>query len=66
MIRLHARPLPPFLHQCGGPATHRKTVKERQFSDGEGGGEGRTWSLEPNHTTARKLGAPLASIKVFS
>ncbi len=42
MIRLHARP-----HR---QATHRKTEKERQLADGEGAG------LEPNHTTARKLG----------
>ncbi len=36
-----------------GPATHRKSEKERQFAEGRvGEGAG----VEPNHTTARKIG----------
>jgi hypothetical protein len=39
MIRLHARPLPPFLPSVRW--TLMKTEKERQFADGGGGGGGR-------------------------
>ncbi len=53
-------PLPPSLsHHQAGPATHRKTEKERQVAD-SGGGEG--VGEEPNHTTARKPG-PLIIIQ---
>jgi hypothetical protein len=42
----------PLSRQQAGPATHRKTEKERELADGRGeeGGE------EPNHTTTRKPG----------
>jgi hypothetical protein len=41
MIWLLAHPLPhrPLYHQQAGPATHRKTEKEKQFA-AERGGEG--------------------------
>jgi hypothetical protein len=61
MIRFHAHcPCTPF--PLSGPATLRKTEKERQLADGRGGKE---VDVEPNHTTARKPG-PLKIKKSFN
>ncbi len=52
---LAPRPHPPtpLSRQLAGPATHRKTDKERLLADGRGG---RGVGGEPHHTTARKPG----------
>jgi len=53
------RPPSPISRQSAGPATHRKTEKERQLADGRGG---KGVGVEPNHTTARKPGP----LKIFN
>jgi hypothetical protein len=53
MILLHARPSPSPVSKMHGPATHSKTEKERQYADGR---KRKGTGVEPNHTTARKLG----------
>jgi hypothetical protein len=54
VVIFRSTPTPsPLSRQKAGPATHRKTEKERQLVDGRGR---KRVGVEPNHTTARKPG----------